>query len=375
MNFSALTKFLDRLPSLGVPGCDCLIYYHHQPVYRHTSGYYDIENQIKMKEDALYNLYSASKLVTCTAALQLYEQGAFLFKDPLYEYIPEFKRVRVNENGVVREAKNPILIEDLFSMRSGITHDIRIKPITEMKQATGGRCPTLKVAQALAEEPLLFEPHTHYHYGLSHDVLGALVEVLSGQTLGEYCQKNIFEPLGMTETTYLPNGDTEARLAPLYMLLPEEKKTMKISSRNVFRLGDEHESGGAGIISSVEDFIKLAECLCNYGKTPTGEKVLSRGTIELMRTNQLDDVCLQDFDWPDLVGYGYGLGVRTMIDRAQSGSPGSYGEFGWGGAAGAYVLIDPEAELAVYYAQHMLESLEPYIHPRLRNIIYTCLDA
>ncbi len=374
MDFAALDGFLDSLPALGVPGCDCLIHYKGKPVYRHLSGYYDVENQVPMKDDAQYNLYSASKLVTCTAALQLYERGAFLLTDPLYEYLPAFRHMMLSCGLEVKEAKKPILVGDLFTMKSGITHDIRIKPIADMKQATGGKCPTLSVANALAEEPLLFEPGTHYHYGLSHDVLGALVEVVSGKTLGQYCRQNIFEPLDMHETTYLPDEQTEAKLAPMYMHLPEEKKTIKISSKNVFRLGDEHESGGAGIISSVDDFIKLVSCLAAWGKTPAGDSILCRGTVELMRTNQLDEVCLKDFDWPDLVGYGYGLGVRTMIDRAKSGSPGSFYEFGWGGAAGAFIFIDPELDLAVFYAQHMLESLEPYIHPRLRNIIYTSLE-
>jgi len=374
MDFSLLTEFLNRIPKLGVPGCDCLVYHKHKPVYRHMAGYSDKEQELPMQKDALYNLYSAGKLLTCTAALMLYERGDFLLSDPIYEYLPAFKHMQVRVDGDLKEAKNHIAVGDLFSMKSGITHDIRIKPIVDMRQATGGKCPTVSVANALAEEPLLFEPGTRYHYGLSHDVLGALVEVISGMSLGTFCEQNIFKPLGMTRTTYLPDVETEARLAPMYMHLPEEKKTIKISSKNVFRLGELHESGGAGVISSTEDYMKLIECLCNGGKAPSGASVLSSSTIDLMRTNCLDENALQDFDWPDLIGYGYGLGVRTMIDKAKSGSPGSYGEFGWGGAAGAYVLIDPEKELSLFYVQHMLESLEPYIHPRLRNIAYSCLD-
>ena len=142
----------------------------------------------------------------------------------------------------------------------------------------------------------------------------------------------------------------------------------------MFRLGSEYESGGAGLISSVDDYIKFANVLCNKGKTQKGEKILSECTIDLMRTNHLDKTSMKDFNWIQMRGYGYGLGVRTMIDKAKGGSLSSIGEFGWGGAAGTYAMIDPENEITVFYAQHMLNNQEPYVHPRIRNIVYQCLE-
>ncbi|MBE7022460.1 MAG: beta-lactamase family protein [Ruminococcaceae bacterium] len=375
MNFQRLTDFLNNIPKLGVPGTDCIIYHRQQEVYRHQSGYYDITEKIPMKPDVLYNLYSASKVVTCAAALTLVEKGEFLLTDPLWEYIPEFKTMYIKENGTVRRAEREILIRDLFTMTAGLNYDIRCASIMRIKKETDHRCPTLEVVRALAEEPLSFEPGERWQYSLCHDVLGGLIEVVSGMTLGAYCQKALFEPLGMHSTAYLPDGDMEKRLAPLYMYNQEKKQAERISPVNVYRFGSEYESGGAGLISSAEDYIKFAVAMAGGGKAASGESVISRHSIDLMRTNHLPKDVMHTFDWPQMKGYGYGLGVRTMVDKASGGSVGSVGEFGWGGAAGAYVLMDPEQELAVFYVQHMLDSMEPYIHPRLRNIIYTCLDA
>lgn len=120
--------------------------------------------------------------------------------------------------------------------------------------------------------------------------------------------------------------------------------------------------------------MRFARMMTRLGVADNGERILSPGTINLMRTNHLNAVQMQDFDWQQFVGYGYGLGVRTMVDRTVCGSNGPVGEFGWGGAAGAYVIIDPENRVTAYYAQHMLNNQEPFVHPRLRNLVYACLE-
>lgn len=375
MNFKALTDLLDRIPELGVPGTDCVVYHHRKEVYRHQSGYADLEAKRPMDPEQLYNTYSASKLITCVAGLQLFEKGEFLLTDPLYEYMPEYKTMYIKERGLVRQAERHILIRDLFTMCAGFNYDTRSNAILSVKKETEQRCPTMAVVRALAKEYLDFEPGTRWQYSLCHDVLGGLVEMVSGMTLGEYCRKNIFEPLSMKNTTFLPDVTIDNRLAPMYMLNEETNKPERISSNNVFRFGSEYESGGAGVISSVADYGKLADALCAGGKTPEGEVILNRRTIDLMRKNHLTYDGIGEYGWNHMPGYGYGLGVRTMVDPVAGGSNGPIGEFGWGGAAGAYILIDPQNELAVYYAQHMLTSREEYIHRRLRNVIYGCLDA
>ncbi len=375
MNFQTLTEFLDSLPLLGVPGCDCVIYHKRKLVYRHQAGFSDIEKQIPVNPNGVYNLYSATKPLTCVAVMQLVEKGLILLDDPLYTYIPEYKTMYIEENGERRQAQNAVTIRHLLTMTAGMHYNIRSASIRATVKETGGRVPTLAWARAFANEPLSFEPGTRWQYGLCHDVLGGLVEAVTGKTFGEYCRENIFLPLGMTSTTFLPNEDTERRMMPLYVHNPQDKTTTKVSSRCVFRLGTEFEGGGGGLISSVEDYIQFADMLASGGKSQNGEQILRPETIDLMRTNQLATDVLKTFIWPSMTGYGYGLGVRTMLDRALSGSNGSFREFGWGGAAGAYLLADPERELSAFYAQHMLESLEEYIHPRLRNKIYEGLDA
>jgi CubicO group peptidase (beta-lactamase class C family) len=139
-------------------------------------------------------------------------------------------------------------------------------------------------------------------------------------------------------------------------------------------LGPNHESGGGGLFSTLKDYTAFAAAMASGGITKSGKRLLSPATIDLMRTNMLTETATRDVNWIQLDGYGYGLGVRTMIDKAVGGSNGSLGEFGWSGMAGAYLLVDPDRHLSVTYMQHMVNNLEAYVHPRLRNLTYACLE-
>ena len=150
-------------------------------------------------------------------------------------------------------------------------------------------------------------------------------------------------------------------------------KNLVYPLENEFVLGSEYESGGAGLISCVDDYAKFSAAMANGGNTPDGNRILSPKTIDLMRTNRLNPTQMKDFDWSFLGGYGYGLGVRTMIDPVRCGANSPVGEFGWDGAAGCYVIIDPENRISLFYAQQMREGLGYYVHPRIRNILYSCL--
>ena len=382
MNFRYLTEYLDSLPGkLCAPGVDCKIMYKNEEVYRHSSGWFDMENNIPVKRDAQYYIYSTTKPLTCTTALTLYEKGKFLLSDPLYEYMPQFRDMYVkyyNEDGSfsIKKAENPIRIVDLFTMSAGFCYNIEYDSIKEIRRKTDGKCPTLQTVEALAAEPLEFEPGTHFTYSLCHDILGGLIEVISGKKLGEYMKETVFEPLGMNSTGF--TAEDEQRLATLYHYNDAEQKPVRTEKKCIYKLGSEYESGGAGLISTVDDYMKFLECLCHGGNTPDGENIISKSTIELMRTNHLDDIRLKDF-WQGnqlhRIGYGYGLGVRTMIDPVMGGINGSFKEFGWPGAGGAYNIIDPERELSVFFTQHMTGMNVLWkVHPRLRNIIYSCLD-
>ena len=218
---------------------------------------------------------------------------------------------------------------------------------------------------------------------MCHDILAVPVEVVSSMRFSKYMYENIFKPLDMQTTCY----HTDKPIAPQYICMSldtsdyvEMQKrghgagTIKREDGNVFAFGNEYDSGGAGIITTAPDYAKFVAALANEGTGLNGSKILSPGTIELMKTNQLSKEQLKCFNWSQMIGYGYGLGVRTMIDRAASGSTGPVGEFGWGGAAGANMLVDTENNFAVLYSHHMLNPQETYYQPRLRNVVYSCLD-
>ncbi len=380
MDFKFLEKLLDGFPNLGIPGVDCIVQIGYDTVFRHSAGFADREKQIPVSGNETFNLYSSTKPVTCTAALQLYEQGKFLLSDPVYEYLPEFRFMDIEERDAagektLRPAKNPIRVADLFSMTAGFDYELDKKAFQETLERTKGKAPTREMIRALAGEPLHYEPGTRWHYSLAHDVLGALIEVVSGERFGAYLKKHVFEPLGMKHTGFVCSPQMEERMMAQYKRDPKTGKVERIGPENPYIFGPEYESGGAGLISCVEDYARFAAALANGGTAENGERILSPATIGLMHKDQLNDRKRADFQsyFPHFTGYGYGLGVRTLVDGAAAGSNGPEGEFGWPGAAGVNVLIDTKNKISMFYAQHMLESLEPYTHRRLRNVLYACL--
>ena len=392
MDFKNLKAFMDDMAKNHTVGNDCEVYLDGKSVFRYFSGYSDWENKTPLNGNELYNIYSCSKVATVTAGLQLLEKGKFLLSDPLYEYIPEFRDMHIKaENGELIKAKNPITIRDLFTMSAGFTYDFESGWVERAKEKTNGDFDTVTSIKEFAKDPILFEPGTHWSYSLGHDVLAALVSVVSGKKFRDYVKENIFDPVGMTESYYHTTPEIEKRIAEQYRFIPTNGEAItdiveaqrsgnakdgyfeNVGKKINHVLGPEYDSGGAGIITSVADYAKFCAALANYGTALTGEKILSKSTIELMRTNHLDDTQIKDFNWQHLLGYGYGLGVRTHINPAVSGCLSNIGEFGWGGAAGATVIVDPKINLAVFYAQHVLNPREEYYQPRLKNVVYSDL--
>lgn len=389
MDFTFLKDFMTRLTDEHVPGNSIVVYHENKEVFRFSSGFNDAESKTPMTGDELLNIYSCTKPATVTAALQLYEKGYFLLDDPLYTFMPEFKEMYIkDENGSIKKATAPITMRHLFTMTSGFTYD---KESPSMQQAvvdTKGRMPTVQALGYLAKEPLVFEPGSHWKYSLSHDVLAAVVEIISGKRFERYVKEEIFAPIGVSDIHFHHTEETLARTASQYEFKTAEEIEIskgqisgagkaghweKHDKSNDLIYGPEYDSGGAGIIVSVPDYAKFASCLANGGIAPNGEQIISAGTIDLLRTNQLNAQQLKDLNWPQLSGYGYGLGVRTVIDRKISGFNGPAGEFGWGGAAGATISVDPDSRFAYFYSHHMLIPKEEYYQPRLRNVAYSCL--
>ncbi len=384
MNFEYMKNFMDSLTEWIIPGNSVVIYKDGKKVFEYSSGYSDIEKKIKKTGEEQLYIYSCSKVATVTAALQLYEQGKFLLSDPLYEYLPEFKKMYVKDGDRIKAAENPITIRDLFTMTAGLSYATNTPAFEKARKLTDGKMDTRTVIKCLAEEPLLFEPGARWNYSLCHDVLAVLAEVVSGMRFSEYMKKHIFEPLDMNNSYY--HAPNDVIISPQYIYeiqdtkniveLQQKEHTSGVVKRaygNELVFGENYDSGGAGIITTVDDYAKFAAALANSGTGLNNNRILSSATVKLMKTNQLNEAQRKTMNWRRLRGYGYGLGVRTLIDKAESGSNSSIGEIGWGGAAGATIIADTEEKVALFYAHHMLNPQEEYYQPRLRNVLYSCL--
>lgn len=380
MDFSRLDAFLDRLTSWRVPGNDCIVVKDGEIVYRHVSGYADLEEKRPMKGDETYNMWSCSKPVTCAAALTLVERGDILLADPITDYLPEFADIKVKRDlgdgkYELTAPKRMITVRDLFTMTSGYSYDVDRQCVIDAKKETDGKCYTRELLKAFAKIPLEAEPGDRWIYGISHDILAGLVEVVAGERFRDYVKRVIFDPLDMKDSMFgMPTAEVSARMARQYSYDDMTDRHIPSDNKVGFVFGTEYDSGGAGLISTVEDCGKFVYAMANGGVGLNGKRILSRRTIDLMRAPALTTEQRRTMNWNWQSGYTYGLGVRTMLEPTVSGSIGPVGEFGWAGAAGAYMMIDPDNNLGVFYAEHMLNSQEPYIVNRIRNIVYSCLD-
>lgn len=379
MNFDALRDFLDYyLPMLGVPGQDTIVYKNHEVIFRHTSGYDNIRFRTPMRNDALYNLYSCTKVSIAVATAQLIERGEILLTDPVYAYIPEFADITVKEvlsdGGVnIRPAKTTMLIKHLITMTSGLDYNLKRPGILEVQKNTNGACPTVETVKAMVKDPLLADPGERYIYSLSHDVMGAVIELVSGMKLGEYLAANIYEPLGMKNTGFARTPDIISRLATHYDYDEVNHAPVEIPTNKVaYVLGTEYESGGAGLVSSVEDYALLADALAMNGVGASGERILSEASIRLMKSNMLNEAQLRQFDpgIGQLAGYGYGLGVRTNMYPERVGNLAPVGQFGWDGAKSCVCEADTETGVSFFHAEHINTPNKKMIIPRMRNLIY-----
>ena len=393
-NFNGLKPILKHFAEVGPAGCSASVSLGGKTVFAHCEGYANLETQAPIREDTIFRMYSNSKVATMVAVLTLYEEGLLLLNDPVEKYLPEFANPQVgyytgNNLYAVRPAKSSILVKDLMTMSSGLTYGSVRPAISETHAAVAGMMAALEArggyalgefVKLAARLPLLYDPGTSWNYSISHDVLGALVEAVSGKAFGSYLRERVFEPLGMHDTGFFLRPEDAQRLATLYTRNPDGALVPNFSDEYRYKPEHRYESGGGGLLSTLPDMTRLAQML-SQGGTLDGVRVLGRKTIDLMRTNHLgtEQLCAfrraHENQWEFLKGYGYGLGVRTMMDRAEGGCNGTRGEFGWAGAAGTWMLMDPEEKLAVVY-MHQLKpmNMEGYCHPRIRAAVYAGLD-
>ena len=354
--FEQTKALCEQFLKMGIPGFDLIVYKDGECVLRHMGGYADPENKIPVRGKEKYHIYSCSKLFTITAALQLWEKGMFSLEDNLSDYIPAFREMTVKTENGLQKAKNPIKITNLFQMTAGMNYDIDTPALLEYYEACGRTCPTVEMVCELAKTPLEFEPGEGWRYSLCHDVLAALVEVLSGQKFENYVKEHIFDPLGMEHSDFMHPVEDWQGFARQYMYDPETKK-FEPWWINRYRPGREYASGGAGCVSTVEDYIKFLEAL------RIGDVVLKKETIDMMAVDRLTEQqrAMYTYGTPSV---GYGLGVRAPRQDP------TYTEFGWGGAAGAFACVDRVNNFTLYYSQHVLHSpnrsMRPWIYRTVR---------
>jgi CubicO group peptidase (beta-lactamase class C family) len=373
-----LISFLNSLEDYGIPGCDCIVYLNHKPVFRYMTGYADKEKTKPINEGTYFWIYSVTKLVTCAAVMQLVENGIISLDDPVYLYLPEYKNMKVKDGNTVKPAENIISIRHLMSMRSGMNYNISAPSILRALKETNGQASTLDIIKALAHEPLDFEPGTRFQYSLSHDVLAAVIEVASGKSFDAYIQDHILQPLGMHKTGFELTEEKRSAMADQFLYNVLSRSSKPVSLNNDFVFSPNYKSGGAGLISTTDDFILFLDAMCNGGVGANGSRILSKESIDLIRTDQLNDKARDDYikmDW-NRCGYSYGLGCRVLIDKTLTEAKSPLGEFGWDGAAGASAIIDADNHVAVFYVQHVLACDFAYktIHRRVRDLTYEMLQ-
>lgn len=376
-----LDSFLRRLVDQGQrPGCAALVMHRGEVIYEGAYGYADIGRKQPLKPDTILRMYSMTKPMTNVAALILLERGLFRLNDPVASYLPAFASCQVLQtlpdgSTRTRPAASPMLIRDLMCMTSGIPYeesptanspDLR-QAMNRLRQKNrkDGLVDTQALAEAIAQVPLAFDPGSSWLYGMSHDVLGALIEVVAGCRFSEFLQAELFDPLKMPDTGFRLQAGWAERLAALYTSTAPGQ--FAVVGDKLFTAPDDIlEMGGSGLLSTLHDYARFARML-QQGGTLEGIRILGHRTVEMMARNHLTPQQMQAFNWPALAGYGYGLGVRTMLDPAAACTNSQAGEYGWAGMAGTWFFIDPADDLIGLYGQQMIPSGEDIHAPLFMN--------
>ena len=359
-------------------GIVVLIARHGTIAYHKAFGMADIESGKKMQTDSLFRLYSMTKPVTSVALLSLYEEGKFQMNDPLEKYIPAFKDVKVfvrtDDKGamVLEEPKRKITIQDVFRHTAGFSYGSGDTPVDKAYQQAGidfFKMNSLKeLVDKLANMPLLYQPGERWVYSVAHDVQAYLVEHFSGMPFDKYVQEKILQPLAMKDAVFGVPKEYVARYTTCYGPKKEGgiQPVDKPESSNYARFQD-HPFGGLSLSSTTTDYYRFAQMLLNRGKLGKAQ-ILGKKTVELMTMNNLPPQ-VPDNGTP---GTGYGLGVSVLMNPAHSGNIGSIGQFGWGGAATTWVIIDPKEDMvSLYFTQYM--PMEFAIVNRFQTLVYQAI--
>jgi CubicO group peptidase (beta-lactamase class C family) len=388
----AMQAYVDRGVYAGV---STLIARRGKVVHVGAFGWRDKEAGLAMTADTIFRLYSMTKPIVCTALMTLLEEGRFRLIEPLAKYIPAFGAVKVLEaDGSLAAPVRPILIRDLMTHMSGLSYHF-VEESGVGKMYTEGKLlaahHSLEAAiDDLARFPLAFQPGSGWRYSVGIDVAARVIEVISGVPLGVLLRERLFEPLGMTDTAFGVPPEKRDRVAAMYgrpdIIMPgptmssefaawmggvndriDVSKSYPVDSPDVF------VRGGHGLFSTIGDYFRFAQMLANGGDLE-GERIIGRKTLELMHANHVPAALLPlEIGGLPMPGYGFGLGSRVLLDVAQSGAPGSAGEFGWSGAAKTHYWVDPKEEVVGLF---MTQSMMSFDLPEfdLRALAYQAIE-
>ncbi|MDE3205203.1 MAG: beta-lactamase family protein [Acidobacteriota bacterium] len=356
-----------------------------------SNGWRDREGNRPVTTDTLWRLASMTKPVTSVAALMLYEEGAFELKDPISRWLPEFAEARVYESGgssnpTTRPAEEPIRVWHLLTHTAGLTYGFHHShPVDAMYRAAGfewGTPPGADLARCCelwAEQPLLFEPGREWNYSVATDVLGRLVEVVSGETLEQFFHSRVLGPLGMQDTGFWVTEERAERLAAAYAANPAGRSAPAVPFDGSGALSPPSSlSGGGGLIGPAGDYLRFAEMLRRGGELD-GVRLLSPRTVAYMTANHLPGgVDLEQFGRPLFAettfdGVGFGLGVSVVTDPVKGKVLSRAGEFGWGGAFSTFFFVSPAEDLTVALFTQLLPSSTHPIRSELKQLAYQAI--
>jgi len=345
-------------------------------------GFQDISGKKPMARDSIFRIYSMTKPIASVALMMLYEQTLFNLTDPVSQYIPAFKDVKVwGKGGVLELPVRPITIQDLLRHTAGLSYggytesQSDVDKLYDEADLFNTKRTNEEITTRIATLPLMFHPGTKWHYSMATDIVGYLVEVLSGKPLADFMQEKIFAPLGMVDTAFYIDPSKLDRFCTLYGKTPD-------SDFGVLDLPDSSEylppvtlhSGGAGLVSTTADYLQFAQFILNKGELD-GVRLLGPKTVELMTCNHLapDLVPIAFEGMEPMLGMGFGLGFSVMLDVAQTGVMGSVGDHGWGGYAETFFWIDPQEKLVAILMTQYLPSHTYPIRKQFRTAVYQAI--
>ena len=398
----------------SLPNISILIKKDNQEIYRHTYGFADISKKISVNQNTVYRIYSMTKPVTGVAIMQLIENGKLRLNDKVSKYIPAFKSTKVInlefQNYIVKPNRE-ITIKDLLTHTSGLTYSwagegpvqyfyrkYNIRPYyfgaidSEMNKFPGNTC---EFATAAASAPLLHNPGEKWSYGVNMDILGCVIEVISGMTFAEYLQKNIFDPLELKSIGFNVRDNDKKSFTTLYtsgaysrdgelvaasglnrseLMFSKELRAIDSFDNSPYLTESSNlYDGGSGLVSNIDDYSRFAEMLLNGGVLE-GVRILSKASVDLMTRNHLADEILKEGAAFGLNGIGFGLTVGVVIDSGLAGSYSSDNEFSWGGAASTIFWVDRKNNItATMMTQYMPSDRYP-LREELKTLLYSKLS-